>query len=98
MQKNLLLIILSIFLESFNEGNHFEQLCINYVNEKIQQSFVQLMLRNESDYYAREHLDIPQIPFLDNSCILGTSYIQHKYLSEIQLIYNGCYFQICIII
>lgn len=61
------------FIESFNEGNHFEQLCINYVNEKIQQSFVQLMLKNESDWYARESLDIPPIPFLDNSCILGVT-------------------------
>lgn len=41
------------------------------MNEKIQNMFVKLMLQNESDWYAREFLDVPKIPFMDNSSILG---------------------------
>lgn len=57
-------------LEYF-ETNHFEQLCINYVNEKVQQLFVKLMLTDEENYYMTEGVEIPQIPFFDNKPILG---------------------------
>lgn len=46
-------------------------MCINFVNEKVQQMFVKSMLKDEQDWYAQECLEIPQIPFLDNSLILG---------------------------
>lgn len=46
-------------------------MCINFINEKIQQMFVRIMLKDEQDWYARERLEIPVIPFLDNSLILG---------------------------
>lgn len=46
-------------------------MCINYVNEKIQQMFVKLMLKDEEEWYASEGVGIPKIPFLDNSSILG---------------------------
>lgn len=57
-------------LESF-EKNYFEQICINYINEKIQQMFVKIMLKAEQNWYAEERLEVPIIPFLDNSRILG---------------------------
>lgn len=58
-------------LESFNRNNHFEQLCINFINEKIQQMFVKIMIKNEEQWYASENLEIPKIQFLDNDPVLG---------------------------
>lgn len=67
------MIIISLPLESF-ENNYFEQICINYVNERIQQMFVKLMLKDEVDWYEKECLELPTIPFLDNTVILGTNF------------------------
>lgn len=46
-------------------------MCINFVNEKIQQMFVKIMLKDEQDWYSQECLDAPIIPYLDNNPILG---------------------------
>lgn len=46
-------------------------MCINYINEKVQQMFVKRMLKEEEEWYSRECLDLPKIQFLDNCCILG---------------------------
>ena len=32
----------------------FEQLCINYCNEKLQQLFIELVLKQEQEEYMRE--------------------------------------------
>lgn len=65
------MIIYFSLLESFDKGNHFEQLCINFINEKVQQMFIKLMLKSEQEWYASENVEIPEIPFLDNYPILG---------------------------
>lgn len=50
--------------------NSFEQFCINYCNEKLQQFFNQTILKNEQELYRREGLNIPEIKFADNQdCI-----------------------------
>jgi myosin-1 len=38
------------------EDNSFEQLCINYVNEKLQQIFIELTLKAEQEEYVREQI------------------------------------------
>ena len=65
------MIICFLLLESFDKKNHFEQLCINFINEKVQQMFIKMMLKSEQEWYASENVEIPEIPFLDNHPILG---------------------------
>ena len=47
----------------------FEQLCINYVNEKLQQIFIELTLRAEQDEYASEGIQWTPIPFFNNRIV-----------------------------
>ncbi|XP_066580996.1 myosin heavy chain 95F isoform X2 [Prorops nasuta] len=55
--------------EYFNV-NSFEQFCINYCNEKLQQFFNERILKYEQELYARESLNVPKIPYVDNQdCI-----------------------------
>lgn len=50
--------------------NSFEQFCINYCNEKLQQFFNQRILKDEQDLYEKEGLGVKKISFVDNQdCI-----------------------------
>lgn len=50
--------------------NSFEQFCINYCNEKLQQFFNKRILKEEQSIYAREGLGLKHIEFVDNQdCI-----------------------------
>lgn len=52
-------------------NNTFDQLCINYSNERVQNFFVHRMLLKEKEYYNSQDLKIPFVPFLDNSIVIG---------------------------
>jgi myosin-1 len=47
----------------------FEQLCINYCNEKLQQLFIELVLKQEQEEYMREGIEWVQIDYFDNRVI-----------------------------
>lgn len=61
--------ILDIYGFEIFDKNSFEQLCINYVNEKLQQIFIQLTLKAEQDEYAREQIKWTPIEYFDNKVV-----------------------------
>jgi myosin I len=61
--------ILDIYGFEIFDKNSFEQLCINYVNEKLQQIFIQLTLRAEQEEYAREQIQWTPIKYFDNKVV-----------------------------
>jgi len=59
--------ILDIYGFEIFERNSFEQLCINYVNERLQKTFIELTLELEQKEYASEGIKWEKIPYIDNS-------------------------------
>jgi myosin-1 len=63
--------VLDIYgFEVFDTANGFEQFCINYCNEKLQQLFISLTLKQEQEEYAREGIEWTHIEFFNNAIIL----------------------------
>lgn len=58
--------ILDIYGFEIFDVNGFEQLCINYVNEKLQQIFINLTLKEEQEEYGREQIKWEPIQFFNN--------------------------------
>jgi myosin-5 len=62
--------MLDIFgFESFLT-NRFEQLCINYANEKLQQKFTEDIFRNVQEEYKFEGIPLTEIHYDDNTDVL----------------------------
>ncbi|VDC05805.1 unnamed protein product [Peniophora sp. CBMAI 1063] len=61
--------ILDIFGFEIFKDNSFEQLCINYVNEKLQQIFIELTLKTEQEEYAAEQIKWTPIKYFDNKIV-----------------------------
>jgi myosin-5 len=63
--------LLDIFgFESFVR-NRYEQLCINYCNEKLQAKFTEDIFRSVQEEYEREGIPLDEITYDDNSDVLN---------------------------
>lgn len=58
--------------------NSFEQLCINYINETVQQFCIRKQIKEELEWYATDGVHIPEVKLLDNRTILG-KFILHSH-------------------
>ncbi|KAL0094988.1 P-loop containing nucleoside triphosphate hydrolase protein [Phycomyces blakesleeanus] len=61
--------VLDIYGFEIFDDNNFEQLCINYVNEKLQQIFIELTLKAEQEEYVREQIHWTPIKFFNNKVV-----------------------------
>ncbi|XP_050251488.1 myosin-9 [Quercus robur] len=82
--------ILDIYgFESF-KTNSFEQFCINFTNEKLQQHSNQHVFKMEQEEYTKEEIDWSYIEFVDNQDVLDL--IEKKPGGIIALLDEACMF------
>ncbi|XLS92547.1 hypothetical protein HN51_068555, partial [Arachis hypogaea] len=69
-ESKCLIGVLDIYgFESF-KNNSFEQFCINFTNEKLQQHFNQHVFKMEQERYTKEGIDWSYLEFVDNQDVL----------------------------
>jgi len=68
-ETELIIGVLDIYGFEIFQNNSFEQLCINYVNEKLQQIFIQLTLKTEQEEYVREQIKWTPIDYFNNKVV-----------------------------
>lgn len=76
--KNTVIGVLDIYGFEIFDNNSFEQFCINYCNEKLQQLFIELILRQEQDEYQREGITWQHIEYFNNQIIVDLVEQPHK--------------------
>ncbi|KAL2587110.1 hypothetical protein AAZV13_13G093000 [Glycine max] len=82
--------VLDIYgFESF-QMNSFEQFCINFTNEKLQQHFNQHVFKMEQEEYTKEGIDWSYLEFVDNQDVLDL--IEKKPGGIIALLDEACMF------
>ncbi|XVE72980.1 hypothetical protein DITRI_Ditri11bG0081300 [Diplodiscus trichospermus] len=82
--------VLDIYgFESF-KSNSFEQFCINFTNEKLQQHFNQHVFKMEQAVYKDEEIDWSYVEFVDNQDVLDL--IEKKPGGIISLLDETCMF------
>ena len=62
--------VLDIFGFEIFQTNSFEQLCINFCNEKLQRNFTETTFNAEEGLYTEEGISFEKIPYTDNTATL----------------------------
>ncbi|XP_026172419.1 myosin IEb [Mastacembelus armatus] len=68
-QEELNIGVLDIYGFEIFQKNGFEQFCINFVNEKLQQIFIELTLKAEQDEYVQEGIKWTPIEYFNNKVV-----------------------------
>uniref|UniRef100_A0A671PVW4 Myosin IHa n=1 Tax=Sinocyclocheilus anshuiensis TaxID=1608454 RepID=A0A671PVW4_9TELE len=68
--------------------NSFEQFCINYCNEKLQQLFIQLTLKSEQEEYEAEGIGWEPVQFFNNKIICDL--VEEKHRGIISVLDEEC--------
>lgn len=76
--KKTLMGLLDIYGFEIFESNSFEQFCINYCNEKLQQLFIELTLNEEQEEYRKEGIKWEKVEFFDNKIICDLIEARHQ--------------------
>ncbi|CAJ0950034.1 unnamed protein product, partial [Ranitomeya imitator] len=61
--------VLDIYGFEIFQKNGFEQFCINFVNEKLQQIFIELTLKAEQEEYVQEGIRWNPIEYFNNKIV-----------------------------
>jgi myosin heavy subunit len=69
--SSLFIGVLDIYGFEVFEKNSFEQLTINYANEKVHQYFIKNTFKEEQEIYKREAIKCPEIKYADNQDALS---------------------------
>ncbi|XP_046992260.1 unconventional myosin IC isoform X1 [Schistocerca americana] len=70
--------ILDIYGFEIFETNSFEQFCINFCNEKLQQLFIELTLKSEQEEYLKEGIEWEPVEYFNNKVICDLIEEKHK--------------------
>ncbi|KAE9446189.1 hypothetical protein C3L33_21913, partial [Rhododendron williamsianum] len=70
--------------------NSFEQFCINFANEKLQQHFNEHVFKMEQEEYRKEEINWSYVEFIDNQDVLDL--IEKKPIGIIALLDEACMF------
>lgn len=80
--------LLDIYGFEVLQHNSFEQFCINYCNEKLQQLFIELTLRSEQEEYETEGITWEPVQYFDNKIICDL--IEEKHKGIISILNEEC--------
>ncbi|XAR57538.1 Myosin ATPase [Bertholletia excelsa] len=82
--------VLDIYGFECFKNNSFEQFCINFANEKLQQHFNEHVFKMEQEEYHKEEINWSYIEFIDNQDVLDL--IEKKPIGIISLLDEACMF------
>ncbi|XP_057427929.1 myosin-15 isoform X1 [Lotus japonicus] len=82
--------VLDIYGFECFKDNSFEQFCINFANEKLQQHFNEHVFKMEQEEYGREEINWSYIEFVDNQDVLDL--IEKKPIGIVALLDEACMF------
>ncbi len=82
--------VLDIFGFEYFDVNGFEQLCINYANEKLQQLFTSMFIGKEQVVYICESIEWHELDFKDNRDVIALMEQQHPCLGVFATLDEVC--------
>nr|XP_055055414.1 unconventional myosin-Ih isoform X1 [Misgurnus anguillicaudatus] len=80
--------LLDIYGFEVFDVNSFEQFCINYCNEKLQQLFIQLTLKSEQEEYEMEGIEWEAVAYFNNKIICDL--VEEKHRGIISILDEEC--------
>uniref|UniRef100_A0A1A8A9T4 Myosin IC n=1 Tax=Nothobranchius furzeri TaxID=105023 RepID=A0A1A8A9T4_NOTFU len=80
--------LLDIYGFEVLQCNSFEQFCINYCNEKLQQLFIELTLKSEQEEYEAEGITWEPVQYFNNKIICDL--VEEKFKGIISILDEEC--------
>ncbi|XP_047598945.1 unconventional myosin-Ia isoform X1 [Lutra lutra] len=87
-EKKKVMGVLDIYGFEILEDNSFEQFVINYCNEKLQQVFIEMTLKEEQEEYEREGIPWTKVDYFDNGIICNL--IEHNQRGILAMLDEEC--------